>query len=135
MQKIILTFHQFKQFFFKGISFHCKLNQYNVTRHKLVTKAVVIPTIMFAVFHLSWLEDDVCSETKKENAIEHCSCHNVAQNRTHNEIKRKQLHQTQNEYYTKVYYLAAPALRTRMCVTNASTDCQGTAMYIFPEHR
>jgi len=72
MQKIILTFQQFKTILFKGISFHCKLNPYKVTRHKLITKAVVIPNVMFAVLHLSWLEGDVCSEIKNENAIEHC---------------------------------------------------------------
>jgi len=31
-------------------------------------------------------------------------------------------------------FLAAPALRRRMCVNNADTDCQGTAMYIFPDN-
>ena len=43
-----------------------------MTRQKLITKAVVIPSKMFAVFHVSWLEADVCFELKNENAIEHC---------------------------------------------------------------
>ena len=69
---IILTFHRFKQFLFKGNSFHFKLNQYNVTRRKLITKATVSSTIMFAFFNVCWFEDAVCSEIKNGNTIQHC---------------------------------------------------------------
>jgi len=38
---------------------------------KLIAKATIGPTEMFAVFYVCWFEDAVCSELENKNTTEH----------------------------------------------------------------